>query len=72
MLIESYWAGALHPAPSARLTLLVLGVGHAAGAGDGQQGHLVTSQRLAQHLLADALGPEVARYISPLVTKNIR
>ena len=65
MLIESYWAGApLHPALSARLTLLVLGVGHAAGAGDGQQGHLVTSQRLAQHLLADALRPEVVRYIS--------
>ena len=46
-----------------QLTLLVLGVGHAAGAGDGQQGHLVTSQRLAQHLLADALRPEVVTYI---------
>ena len=62
MLIESL-IGPVHwtAAPSARLTLLVLGVGHAAGAGDGQQGHLVTSQRLAQHLLADALGPEVVR-----------
>ena len=52
-----------HPAQLTlpQLTLLVLGVGHAAGAGDGQQGHLVTSQRLAQHLLADALRPEVVR-----------
>ena len=58
MLIESLIGRGAH------LTLLVLGVGHAAGAGDGQQGHLVTSQRLAQHLLADALGPGAVRYIS--------